>query len=409
MIAQIERRFRDFQVLLKVNDLLRALHRSRPDLPLTLSLLPHFIQLRTEGGLSRLQEQRFEEGWRRDDRQRGDESRHFQIHLHRLSQNHPHARQQHGDEQPSLARSVAARAALSIALQDGELVLDVAVNQRSAERRAFGQEAIDLRQRRVELLREAREQRGRRRGKRRGGWERREEGSEDDGVLRAEESVEELHGGDGDGGGVAVDAVEKRGEEELLVAGLAAEEANEELDEGRGGGGEEQGEEKAGDAGAGDDSLVAGSEAAIESKPNVQQLDFDVSVQHTAQYGVENRRIEHQSLLWIVLAVHRAATETQQLGDKLQSVLQHVFGRLHLRSHCVHRVELQNRIEEILSEQPHHLRVVCEVERDLRIGKSGEEKNELPGSAANRGAFVSKWSERSKEESTGEELADLRG
>ena len=52
-------------------------------------------------------------------------------------------------------------------------------------------------------------------------------------MLGAEQGVEKLHGGDGDGGRVAVDALEQSGEEDGLVGGLAAEEANEELDEGR--------------------------------------------------------------------------------------------------------------------------------------------------------------------------------
>ena len=79
-------------------------------------------------------------------------------------------------------------------------------------------------------------------------------------MLGAEQGVEKLHGGDGDGGRVAVDALEQSGEEDGLVGGLAAEEANEELDEGRRRRREEEREEKTGDPRAGDDSLVSASE-----------------------------------------------------------------------------------------------------------------------------------------------------
>ena len=164
MIAQIKRRLRNFQVLLKVNDFLRPLHGFRPNLHLTPPFFLHFIQFRAERDLSRLQEQRFEDLRRRHDRQRRHQSRHFQVYLHRLPQNHPHARQQHGDELAASGLCVRAGNSVAIALEDRELVLNVAVNQRGAERRVLGEKAIDLRQRRVKLLREAREKRsGRRR------------------------------------------------------------------------------------------------------------------------------------------------------------------------------------------------------------------------------------------------------
>ena len=149
---------------------------------------------------------------------------------------------------------------MSIALEKREFVLDVAVNQRSAERRVLGEKAIDLRQWRVELLCEASEKGERRRRACRRRREGGEKGFEDDGVLGAEQGVEKLHGGDGDGGRVAVDALEQSGEEDGLVGGLAAEEANEELDEGRRRRREEEREEKTGDPRAGDDSLVSASE-----------------------------------------------------------------------------------------------------------------------------------------------------
>ena len=140
-------------------------------------------------------------------------------------------------------------------------MLDVAADERSAERRVFGQEAIDLRQGRVELLREASEKRERRGGRgRRRGRESGEKGFEDDGMLGAKKRVEKLHGGDGDSGGVAVDAVKESGEEDRLVGGFAAEKANEELDEGRRGRGEKEREKESRNASAGDDSLVAASE-----------------------------------------------------------------------------------------------------------------------------------------------------
>lgn len=261
MIAQIKRRLRDLQVLLKVNDLLRPLHRLRPNLRLTPPFLLHSIQFRAKRDLSRLQKERLEDAGRRDDRQRRHQSRHFQVHLHRLPQNHPHARQQHGHELSVPDLGVSAGESVPIALEEREFVLDVAVNQRGAERRVLGEKAVDLRQRRAELLCEARQKGERRRRRARGrGREGGEEGFEDDGVLGAEQRVEQLHGGDGDGGGVAVDALEQSREEDGLLGGLAAEEADEELDEGGRRRGEKEREEKTGDPSAGDDSLVSASE-----------------------------------------------------------------------------------------------------------------------------------------------------
>lgn len=129
----------------------------------------------------------------------------------------------------------------------------------------------------------------------------------------------------------------------------------------------------------------------MNCKPNVEELDFDVSVQNAAQNGVQDRGIKHESLLRIVFAIDRAAAETEQFGDELKTMLQNVLGRFHLRSHGIHGVELQNRVEQILGEESHHLCVVCEVERDLRVGERGEEEEKLSGSAANRRTFVSTW------------------
>ena len=76
-------------------------------------------------------------------------------------------------------------------------------------------------------------------------------------MLRPQEHVEELHGGDGNVVAVAVHATQKNLEENRLATALSAEKTHHQIDEGRRGRGEKEREKESCDASAGDDALVA--------------------------------------------------------------------------------------------------------------------------------------------------------
>ena len=76
-------------------------------------------------------------------------------------------------------------------------------------------------------------------------------------MLRPQQHVEELHGGDGDVVAVAVHATQESLGENRLTTALSAEKAHHQVDEGRRGRGEEEGEEESRDPSAGDDPFVA--------------------------------------------------------------------------------------------------------------------------------------------------------
>ena len=78
-----------------------------------------------------------------------------------------------------------------------------------------------------------------------------------------------------------------------------------------------------------------------------------------------------------IFAVHRTPTQTQQFRNELQSMLQHIVGRLQLRRDRVSGIELENGVEEVLRQQLHDRRVASEVEGDLRVWKGGEKQDEL--------------------------------
>ena len=197
------------------------------------------------------------------------------------------------------------------------------------------------------------------------------------GVLRLEENVEELHGGDRHVVAVVVDATQERGEQQRLTRLLAADEGGDEVDERRRRRAQQLREDQSQDSRAGDDARVAATETRLHLLLNAHQLHLEVPLQNDLQHLLEQRLAQHEGALRVVFAVRRTLAQHEQLREEGESLEQKLVWLLQ-PSRVGRGAELDDHVEEVLREQFHDRSVVGEVERDVGERKGCEEENCLP-------------------------------